>query len=311
MRILVTGGLGFLGINMLQLLKENGDDVICIDHLGSCDKRHLKIAKDLGVNVIERDINEPIKIDGNIDQIYHMASRASPVDYQLYPVETALTGSIGILNMIKLSIEKNARLLFTSTSEVYGDPKKVPQREDYWGNVNPIGVRSCYDESKRFSEALLMAYHRQFGVDIKIVRIFNSFGPGLRIDDGRVISNFINQALKNKNLTLYGDGTQTRSFCFVRDTVEGLHKMMNSESFIGPVNIGNPGEITMNKLAKIIIKLVKSKSKLVYKPLPNDDPKRRVPDIELAMERLYWKPRIKFEDGINKTIEHYKMLRKL
>lgn len=311
MRILVTGGLGFLGINMLELLREFGNEVICIDHLGSCDKRHLKIAKELGVEVIERDINEPIKIDGNIDQIYHMASRASPVDYQLYPVETALTGSIGTLNMIKLAIEKNARLLFTSTSEVYGDPKKVPQREDYWGNVNPIGVRSCYDESKRFSEALLMAYHRQFGVDIKIVRIFNSFGPGLRIDDGRVISNFINQALKNENLTLYGDGTQTRSFCFVRDTVEGLYKMMNSESFIGPVNIGNPGEITMNKLAKIIINTIKSSSKIVYEPLPKDDPKRRVPNIELAMERLYWEPRIKFEDGINKTIEHYKMLRKL
>jgi UDP-glucuronate decarboxylase len=308
MKIIVTGGLGFLGINLLKLLVKQCDEVICIDHFGSSDSRNVKIARDLGVRVIKHDINKPMNFKGNIDQIYHMASRASPVDYQVYPVETAMTGALGTANMLRLAIEKNARILFTSTSEIYGDPKEFPQKEIYWGNVNPVGVRSCYDESKRFGEALMMAYHRQFGVDIKIVRIFNSYGPGMRIDDGRVISNFINQAIRGKPITVYGKGKQTRSFCYVDDTVRGIYTMMNSESFIGPVNIGNPKEIKVLDLAKMILSISKSKSKIIRKPLPFDDPVKRVPSIETAKQRLNWKPWISLREGLMRTIDFYQKL---
>lgn len=310
MRIIVTGGLGFLGINLLKKLVEEKEDIVCLDHFGSSDSKNFKLAKDMGVHVIKHDINQPLKIKGSTYQIYHMASRASPADYQLHPVETAMTGSLGTANMLQLAREKKARVLFTSTSEVYGDPKEFPQKERYWGNVNPIGIRSCYDESKRFGEALMMAFHRQYGVDIKIVRIFNSYGPGMRIDDGRVISNFINQAIRDKPITVYGDGSQTRSFCYVDDTIEGIHTMMNIESFIGPVNIGNPEEIRIIDLAKMIIEISNSKSKLIFKPLPFDDPAKRIPSIETAKQRLNWQPRISLREGLMRTIEYYQKLLK-
>lgn len=310
MRIIVTGGLGFLGINLLKKLVEEKEDIVCLDHFGSSDSKNFKLAGDMGVHVIKHDINYPLKIKGSIGQIYHMASRASPADYQLHPVETAMTGSLGTANMLQLAREKKARVLFTSTSEVYGDPKEFPQKELYWGNVNPVGIRSCYDESKRFGEALMMAFHRQYGVDIKIVRIFNSYGPGMRIDDGRAIPNFIYQAIRDKPITVYGDGSQTRSFCYVEDTIEGIHTMMNIESFIGPVNIGNPEEIKIIDLAKMIIEISNSKSKPIFKPLPFDDPAKRIPSIETAKQRLNWQPRISLREGLMRTIGYYQGLMK-
>ena len=306
MRILVTGGLGFLGINLLKLLVKQSDEIVCIDHFGSADSRNFKLAQDLGVKVIKHDINKPINFKGNIEQVYHLASRASPVDYQKYPVETAMTGALGTANMLRLVREKNARILFSSTSEVYGDPRISPQKEIYWGNVNPIGVRSCYDESKRFGEALMMAYHRQFKTDIKIVRIFNSYGPGLRADDGRAIPNFIMQALQNKRIEIYGKGLQTRSFCYVGDTVEGIYKMMNAESFIGPVNIGNDDEMTIMKLAKKIKRITGSRSKIVKKSLPFDDPRKRLPDITLAKKMLNWEPKVSLDEGLKRTVGYFK-----
>ena len=306
MRILVTGGLGFLGINLLRILVKQSDEIVCIDHFGSADSKNFKLAQDLGVRVIKHDINKPIIFKGNIDQVYHLASRASPVDYQKYPVETAMTGALGTANMLRLVKKKNARILFSSTSEVYGDPRISPQKEIYWGNVNPIGVRSCYDESKRFGEALMMAYHRQFKTDIKIVRIFNSYGPGLRVDDGRAIPNFIMQALQNRKIEVYGGGLQTRSFCYVGDTVEGIYKMMNTESFIGPVNIGNDNETTIMDLAKKIKKITRSKSMIVKKSLPFDDPRRRVPDITLAKKMLNWEPKVSLDWGLKRTIEYFR-----
>ena len=306
MRILVTGGLGFLGINLLRILVKQSDEIVCIDHFGSADSKNFKLAQDLGVRVIKHDINKPIIFKGNIDQVYHLASRASPVDYQKYPVETAMTGALGTANMLRLVKKKNARILFSSTSEVYGDPRISPQKEIYWGNVNPIGVRSCYDESKRFGEALMMAYHRQFKTDIKIVRIFNSYGPGLRVDDGRAIPNFIMQALQNRKIEVYGGGLQTRSFCYVGDTVEGIYKMMNAESFIGPVNIGNDNETTIMDLAKKIKKITRSKSMIVKKSLPFDDPRRRVPDITLAKKMLNWEPKVSLDWGLKRTIEYFR-----
>jgi len=308
MRVLVTGGLGFLGINLLKRLAEEKNDIVCLDHFGSSDSRNFRLAQEMGVRIVKHDINNPLKIKGSTEQIYHMASRASPADYQLHPVETAMTGSLGTANMLQLAREKSARILFTSTSEVYGDPKEFPQKELYWGNVNPIGIRSCYDESKRFGEALMMAFHRQYGVDIKIVRIFNSYGPGMRIDDGRVISNFINQAIRDKPINVYGNGSQTRSFCYAEDTIEGIHTMMNIESFIGPVNIGNPEEIKILDLAKMVIEISKSKSKIVFKPLPFDDPAKRIPSIETARQRLNWQPRISLREGLMRTVEHYRRM---
>ncbi len=306
MNILVTGGLGFLGINLLQKLAAQGDSITCIDHLGSANNNNILVAKKLGIKIVNKDINQPFGILEPIDQIYHLASRASPENYQRHPVETALTGSVGTNNLLKLCQEKNARLLFTSSSEIYGDPLETPQHELYWGNVNPIGVRSCYDESKRFSEALIMAYHREYRLDVKIVRVFNSYGPGIRIDDGRIIPNFVTQALRDKPLTVYGDGSQTRSFCYVTDMIEGIWKMMNTESFIGPVNIGNPHEQTVLQIAKLVINLCGSRSKIIYKKLPSDDPLRRRPDISLAKNRLKWEPGITIEEGLKFTIAYFK-----
>lgn len=307
MRILVTGGGGFIGSHLCDRLIKDGHFVICVDNLGSGSFNNIKhLLKHNRFRFIKHNIIEQLQlIEGRINQIYHLASRASPIDYQQYPVETALANSVGTDRMAKLALAKNAKLLFTSTSEAYGEPKEHPQNENYFGNVNPVGIRSCYDESKRFAEALLMAYHREYDVDIKIVRIFNTYGPRMRKDDGRVIPNFITQTLSNKPITIYGKGTQTRSFCYINDMILGLIKMMNSNE-IGPKNLGNPNEITVLELAKAIKKLTKSKSKIVFKPLPKDDPTKRQPDISKARKLLSWNPQIELEQGLKRTISWFK-----
>ena len=262
---LVTGGAGFIGSHLCEKLLEKGHEVICVDNLGSGDfenVKHLTLNKKF--RFIKHNVIEPLQlIEGKIDNIFHLASRASPKDYQKYPVETALANSVGTDRMAKLALAKNAKILFTSTSEAYGEPKEHPQKESYWGNVNPVGIRSCYDESKRFGEALLMAYHREYNVDIKIVRIFNTYGPRMRKDDGRVIPSFINLALKNEPLTIYGDGNQTRSFCYVSDLIEGLILMMESGE-VGPKNLGNPKEMTILDVAKLIKKMTSSSSAFAF-----------------------------------------------
>ncbi len=307
MKIIVTGGAGFIGSHLCGRLLNEGNDVLCVDNLGSGSIDNIRhLIKNKRFRFIKHNVIEPLeRIEGKIDQIYHLASRASPIDYQEYPVETALANSVGTDRMVNLALDKNAKILFTSTSEAYGEPREHPQREDYWGNVNPVGIRSCYDESKRFGEALLMAYHREYNVDVKIVRIFNTYGPGMRLDDGRVIPNFITQALKNKPITLYGNGSQTRSFCYVDDMVDGIMKMMASKE-TGPKNLGNPREYTVVETANIIKKLTNSKSKLVFLPLPADDPTKRQPDISKAREFLAWEPGVGFEEGLKRTIEWFR-----
>jgi len=304
--VLITGGAGFIGSHLCDYLIRTGHDVICVDNLGSGtlgNIRHLMKLKNF--HFIKHNIIEPINIKEDIHQIYHLASRASPRDYQEFPVETALTNSVGTYNMLKLAMQKNATILFTSTSEAYGEPKTHPQAETYWGNVNPIGVRSCYDESKRFGEALMMAFHRKYGTKIKIVRLFNTYGPRMRKNDGRVIPNFVTQCLTNKSITIFGDGSQTRSFCYVSDIIDGLYKMMHS-GWVGPKNLGNPKEITVLELAKMIRRLTKSKSKFIYKDLPQDDPTKRQPDISKARQMLDWQPKIELEEGLKKTVEWFK-----
>ncbi|MBW3015184.1 SDR family oxidoreductase [Candidatus Woesearchaeota archaeon] len=303
--IVVTGGAGFIGSHLCDaLIKENR--VICVDNLGSGSFDNIRhLLTNPNFLFIEYDVTSPLLLAAKIDEIYHLASRASPVDYQEYPVETALTNSIGLNNMIRLAKKNNATILFSSTSEAYGEPKEHPQKESYWGNVNPVGIRSCYDESKRFGEALLMAYHRKYSTKIKIVRIFNTYGPRMRKNDGRVIPNFIMQALHNEPITIYGDGSQTRSFCYVSDLVDGLIKMMASDS-TGPKNLGNPGEYTILELAQKIIELTGSQSELVFKELPADDPTRRRPDISEARKLLGWEPLVPLVEGLKPTIEHFK-----
>ncbi len=304
--VLVTGGAGFIGSHLCDYLIRTGHDVICVDNLGSGTKENIKhLMKLKNFRFIEHDIIKPFDIKEDIYQIYHLASRASPRDYEEYPIETALTNSVGTLNMIKLAMKKNSTLLFTSTSEAYGEPKVHPQIENYWGNVNPIGKRSCYTESKRFGEALIMAYYRKFGIKIKIVRIFNTYGPRMRKHDGRVIPNFIEQCLSNKSITIFGDGSQTRSFCYISDMVDGIYKMMHS-GWVGPKNLGNPSEITILELAKLIKRLTKSKSKFVYKELPEDDPTKRQPDISKARQMLDWQPKVRLEEGLKRTIEWFR-----
>ncbi|MAG38462.1 NAD-dependent dehydratase [Candidatus Woesearchaeota archaeon] len=308
MRILVVGGAGFVGSHLCDVLIEDGHKVICMDNFATGHKHHIEhLLKHKNFRFIKHDVVKSFEIKDSLDQIYHLASRASPIDYQKFPVETALSNSIGTNNLVKLSLKKKATLLFTSTSEAYGEPKEHPQKESYWGNVNPVGIRSCYDESKRFGEALLMAYRREMNANVKIVRIFNTYGPRLRPGDGRVISNFIRQCLKNEPLTVYGSGKQTRSFCYVSDLVSGLIKMMNSK-FVGPKNLGNPREYTILQLARKIKKLANSNSKIVFKKLPEDDPSKRQPDISKARKLLGWKPEVELEEGLKKTIEWFKML---
>jgi UDP-glucuronate decarboxylase len=304
-RILVTGGAGFLGSHLCEALLERAEDILCIDNFFSGSKdniRHLFAFPYF--ELIRHDIIHPILVE--VDRIYHLACPASPIHYQYNAIKTIKTNVMGTINMLGLAKRTKARILLASTSEIYGSPEVHPQPEDYWGNVNPIGFRSCYDEGKRVAETLMMDYHRQNKVDIKIPRIFNTYGPRMAINDGRVVSNFIVQALRGESLTVYGDGSQTRSFCYVSDLVEGLITMMGLDGFIGPVNLGNPDEFTILALAEKIIELTSSSSRIVHEPTPEDDPPRRCPDISNANAKLSWEPKIGLEEGLEKTIAYFK-----
>jgi UDP-glucuronate decarboxylase len=305
MRILVTGGAGFLGSHLCDKLLAQGHEVICLDNLFTGSKAN--IAHLLGHPLFEfvrHDVIDPFKYE--VDQIYNLACPASPPHYQYNPIKTTKTSVMGAINCLGLAKRVKARVFQASTSEVYGDPAVHPQPESYWGNVNPIGRRSCYDEGKRCAETLFFDYHRENKVDIRVVRIFNTYGPRMHPNDGRVVSNFIVQALKGENLTVYGDGSQTRSFCYVDDLIEGFVRLMNQTGTIGPVNLGNPGEFTMLELAENVLKLTKSKSKVVHRPLPADDPKQRRPDITLARKYLKWEPKVPLAEGLKKTIAYFK-----
>jgi dTDP-glucose 4,6-dehydratase len=306
LKIIITGGAGFIGSHLCDALLERGHYVVCVDNLLTGDIKNIKHnLQNKKFEFIKHDIIKPFKFPGRVDFILHFASPASPIDYMNYPIETLDVGSIGTRNMLELAKKKKAKLLFASTSEVYGDPKISPQTEGYFGNVNSIGPRSVYDEAKRFSEALTSAYKREKLADTKIIRIFNTYGPRMKLNDGRVVPNFIKQALTNQPITIYGDGSQTRSFCYVSDLVEGIYKMMYSK-ISEPVNLGNPKELKISEFANVIIKLTGSKSKLTNKPLPQDDPKQRCPDISKAKKELGWEPKVDLEDGIKKTIEYFK-----
>jgi UDP-glucuronate decarboxylase len=307
-RILVTGGSGFLGSHLCDRLISEGHDVICLDNFFTGSKQN--IAHLIGnpyFEIIRHDVTFPLYVE--VDQIYNLACPASPIHYQYDPVQTTKTSVHGAINMLGLAKRTGAKIFQASTSEVYGDPEQHPQRESYWGRVNPIGPRSCYDEGKRCAETLFFDYHRQHDLDIKVVRIFNTYGPRMHPNDGRVVSNFIVQALRSEDITIYGNGNQTRSFCYVDDLIEGFVRMMNTDKEItGPINLGNPGEFTMLELAEKIIKLTGSKSKLIFQPLPPDDPKQRQPDITLAKNHLGWEPKVNLEDGLKETISYFKKL---
>ncbi|PKP12047.1 MAG: NAD-dependent dehydratase [Bacteroidetes bacterium HGW-Bacteroidetes-4] len=310
-RILITGGAGFVGSHLCERLLNEGNQVICLDNYFTGDKHNIvHLMNNHFFEVIRHDVTMPYYLE--VDQIYNLACPASPIHYQFNPIKTVKTSVMGAINMLGLAKRVKARILQASTSEVYGDPEVHPQTESYWGHVNPIGVRSCYDEGKRCAETLFMDYHWQNKVDIKIIRIFNTYGPRMHPNDGRVVSNFIIQALQNKDITIYGDGQQTRSFQYVDDLVEGMIRMMNdSGSFIGPVNMGNPNEFTIFELAQLVVKLTNSKSKLVYLSAPQDDPTQRKPDISLAKEKLNnWEPKIPLEQGLVKTIAYFDNLLK-
>ncbi|WP_199287935.1 UDP-glucuronic acid decarboxylase family protein [Robertkochia solimangrovi] len=304
-RILVTGGAGFIGSHLCKRLLNEGNEVICMDNYFTGSKSNIvDLLDNPYFELVRHDVTHPYFAE--VDQIYNMACPASPVHYQYNPIKTVKTSVMGAINMLGLAKRVKARVLQASTSEVYGDPHVHPQPESYWGNVNPIGLRSCYDEGKRCAETLFMDYHTSNKVDIRIIRIFNTYGPNMNPDDGRVVSNFIVQALKGEDITIYGDGTQTRSFQYVDDLVEGTIRMMNTDNFIGPVNLGNPNEFTMLELAENIIELTGTKSKIIHLPLPKDDPKQRRPDISLAKEKLGgWEPNIQLKEGLTKTIEYF------
>ena len=306
MRILVTGGAGFVGSHLCEKLLLEPNEVICLDNMFTGQKNNiLHLIDDKNFEFIRHDIVKPILIE--VDQIYNLACPASPIHYQFNPVKTMKTSVLGSINMLGIAKKTKARILQASTSEVYGDPLEHPQKETYWGNVNTIGLRSCYDEGKRSAETLFFDYYREHNVDITIARIFNTYGPRMSIDDGRVVSNFIVQALKGNDITIYGEGNQTRSFCYVDDLVSGLIKLMKSNE-IGPINLGNPNEFSILDLAKNIKYLTDSKSKIIYKDLPQDDPRLRRPDITLAEKRLNWEPNIDINDGLIKTIEYFKKI---
>ena len=307
-KILVTGGAGFIGSHLCERLLNEGNDVICLDNFFTGTKKNINnFAGNPFFELLRHDVTFPLYVE--VDQIYNLACPASPIHYQFDPVQTTKTSVHGAINMLGLAKRTRARILQASTSEVYGDPEVHPQKEDYWGRVNPIGIRSCYDEGKRCAETLFFDYYRQHNVDIKVVRIFNTYGPNMHPNDGRVVSNFIVQALRGEDITIYGDGNQTRSFCYVDDLVDGLIKMMETEKgFTGPLNLGNPCEFTMNDLAEKILKLTQSKSKIKYFPLPQDDPRQRKPDIELAQNKLNWSPHIPLEEGLEKTIIYFKKI---
>jgi UDP-glucuronate decarboxylase len=305
--VLVTGGAGFIGSHLCRYLLDKGNYVVCADNFYTGNPDNIKDLKsNPNFELMRHDITWPLYVEA--DEIYNLACPASPVHYQRDPVQTTKTSVLGIINMLGLAKRLKIPILHTSTSEVYGDPKEHPQRESYFGNVNCLSIRACYDEGKRAAETLMMDYHRQNKVDIKIVRIFNTYGENMCMNDGRVVSNFIVQALKNEPITVYGDGSQTRSFCYVSDMVEGIYKMMNSNGFTGPVNLGNPKEMSILELAKKIIQLTGSKSEIVFKELPEDDPIRRQPDISLAKEKLNWQPKVDLDEGLKKTIEYFKSI---
>jgi dTDP-glucose 4,6-dehydratase len=302
----ITGGAGFIGSHLCDRLIKEGFKVVCLDNLITGKLKNIKhLLKDKNFYFLERNVTKYIDIKGTIDYVLHFASPASPVDYLKFPIQTLKVGSLGTHNALGLAKVKKAKFMLASTSEVYGDPLVHPQPEDYWGNVNPIGVRGCYDESKRFAEAITMAYHRVHKIDTRIVRIFNTYGPRIRMNDGRVIPNFIYQVLNNKPITVYGRGKQTRSFCYIGDLIEGIFRLMKFE-INEPVNLGNPDEFTILELAKLVIKLTKRKTKVVFKPLPLDDPKQRKPDISKAKNMLKWQPKVKLESGLKKTIEWFR-----
>jgi UDP-glucuronate decarboxylase len=304
-RILVTGGAGFLGSHLCERLLGEGNDVVCIDNFFSGSKDNIRhLSYHPFFELIRHDVIHPLFIE--VDWIFHLACPASPIHYQHNPIKTVKTNVMGTINMLGLAKRIKARILLASSSEVYGDARVHPQTEGYWGNVNPIGLRSCYDEGKRVAETLMMDYYRQNRVDIRIARIFNTYGPRMAVDDGRVVSNFIVQALKGEDLTVYGDGTQTRSFCYVSDLIEALVRTMDTEEFVGPVNIGNPGEFTVLELAEKVLELTGSNSRIAFKPLPLDDPVRRCPDISLATSKLNWEPRVRLEEGLGKSIEYFR-----
>ncbi|GBF43660.1 UDP-glucuronic acid decarboxylase [Leptospira ellinghausenii] len=303
-RILITGGAGFIGSHLAERLLNAGNKIIVLDNFHTGRKENLThLLSNPNFELIRHDITDPIKLE--VDQIYNMACPASPVHYQSNPIKTVKTNVLGMMNMLGLAKRVKARILQASTSEVYGNPLEHPQTESYWGNVNTIGIRSCYDEGKRVAETLCFDYHRQHGVEIRVIRIFNTYGPRMIPDDGRVVSNFIVQALRGEDITIYGDGSQTRSFCFVDDLVKGIIDMMNVENFVGPVNLGNDGEFTVKELAELVIKETGSKSKIIYLPLPQDDPTRRKPNLSLAKEKLNYTTTVPLVEGVKKTIEYF------
>lgn len=308
LRILITGGAGFLGSHLCERLLNEGHDIICLDNFFTGTKENVShLLGHQNFELMRHDVTFPLYVE--VDQIYNLACPASPIHYQRDPVQTTKTSVHGAINMLGLAKRTKARIFQASTSEVYGDPEVHPQLESYWGRVNPIGLRSCYDEGKRCAETLFFDYQRQHNLDIKVVRIFNTYGPHMHPNDGRVVSNFIVQAMKGEDITIFGDGQQSRSFCYVDDMIEGFVRMMGSErGFSGPVNMGNPGEFTMLELAEMVIKLVGGKSKLTYLPLPTDDPRQRQPDISLAKEKLSWEPKVLLEDGLMETIDYFRKL---
>lgn len=305
-RILVTGGAGFIGSHLCKKLLWLGHEVFCLDNLFTGSKSNISdLMAHPRFHFLLQDVTVPVELE--VDEIYNLACPASPVHYQYNPVRTIQTSILGAINVLELARNKETKVLQASTSEIYGDPVVHPQREDYWGNVNPIGIRSCYDEGKRCAETLFFDYRRQYGVDIKVIRIFNTYGPLMHPKDGRVVSNFVIQALKNEDITIYGDGMQTRSFCYIDDLIEGMIKMMESQQgFTGPLNLGNPSEFTIIELAQNILDITGSNSKLSFKPLPQDDPCKRKPDIQLAKNKLNWSPSIDLEEGLTRTISYFK-----
>lgn len=304
MRVLVTGGAGFLGSHLCERLLAQGNEVICLDNFFTGQRQNVEhLIGQPRFELVRHDVIQPILLE--VDRIYNLACPASPVHYQYNPVKTIKTSVMGAINMLGLAKRTRSRILQASTSEVYGDPEVHPQPESYWGSVNPIGIRSCYDEGKRVAETLFMDYHRQNAVDIRLIRIFNTYGPRMHPNDGRVVSNFIVQALKGTDISIYGDGKQTRSFCYVDDLIEGMLRLMEQTKSIGPVNVGNPGEFSMLELASLVIELTGSKSRIIYKPKPEDDPRQRKPDISLARELMQWEPKIALREGLQKTIHYF------
>ncbi|MCK5580162.1 MAG: SDR family oxidoreductase [Candidatus Omnitrophica bacterium] len=305
-RVVVTGGAGFLGSHLCDRFIKEGMKVVCLDNLITGSLKNVKhLSKNKDFDFLKHDVSKEIKIKGPVDYVLHFASPASPVDYLKHPIPTLKVGSLGTHNTVGLAKLKKARYLLASTSEIYGDPLEHPQKETYWGHVNPIGPRGVYDEAKRFAEAITLAYHRYHKVDVRIVRIFNTYGPRMNIKDGRVVPNFIYQAMHNKSLTVYGNGRQTRSFCYYSDLIEGIYRLLFSKAVGQPVNIGNPTEFTILQFAKLVLKLSGAKSKIVYKPLPIDDPRQRRPNIGLAKKYLDWTPKVKLEDGLQETIDWF------